>query len=70
MYEPAMPSRRTPPRSDATMKDLLHYCALGSDGALDRRMTAESLNSEAGRFFAGFTRVTGSIVTEQDISHI
>lgn len=33
-------------------------------------MTAESMDSQAERFFAGFTRVTGSIVIEQDRSHI
>ena len=60
----------TPPLGIATLKDFLRYYALGSNGALDRRMTAESLNSQAERFFAGFTRVTGSIVTEEDRSHI
>ena len=54
----------------ATIKDFLRFYALGSDGGLDVRMTAESLNSQAERFFAGFTRVTRSIVTEQDRSHI
>ena len=52
------------------MKDFFRFYALGSDGRLNPRMTAESLNSQAERFFAGFTRVTGSIVIEQDRSRI
>lgn len=60
----------TPPLDLATMKDLFRFYALGSNGRLNPRMTAESLNSQAERFFAGFTRVTGSIVIEQERSHI
>ena len=48
----------------ATIKDFFRFYALGSDGRLDPRMTVESLNSQAERFFAGFTRVTGSVITE------
>ena len=59
-----------PPLDLATTKDFFRYYDLSSDGTLDPRMTAESLNSQAERFFAGFTRVTSSIVTEQDRSHI
>ncbi|KAL9637832.1 MAG: hypothetical protein Q9164_001951 [Protoblastenia rupestris] len=54
----------------ATIKDFLRFYALGSDGRLDPRMTSESLNNRAERFFAGFTRITSSVVTEQDRSHI
>ena len=41
-----------------------------SDSTLNPRITADSLNSQAERFFAGFIRVTGSIVTEQDRLYI
>ncbi|KAI9807092.1 MAG: hypothetical protein M1825_005809 [Sarcosagium campestre] len=70
---PSKPSSLRPglPTLDvAIMKDSFRFYALGTDGRLDDRMTADSLNSQAERFFAGFTRITGSIVTEQDRSHI
>lgn len=39
----------------ATIKDSSRFYGLGSDGRVDPRMTAESLNSQAERLFAGFT---------------
>lgn len=39
-------------------------------GALDPRVTTESLHSQAERFFAGFARVTDGIVTEHDRARI
>ncbi len=45
----------------AIMKGFVRFSTLGSDGRLNPRMTAESFNSRAERFFAGFTTVAGSI---------
>ena len=59
-----------PPLDIPTTKDFFRFYALTGGGQLDVRMTTESLNSQAERFFAGFTRVTGSIITEQDRAHI
>ena len=59
-----------PPLDLPTTKDFFRFYALTDDGKLDIRLTTESLNSQAERFFAGFTRVTGSIITEQDRAHI
>lgn len=59
-----------PPLDLATTKDFFRFYASTSDGLLDPHITADSLKSQAERFFAGFTRVTGSTVTEQDRSHI
>ena len=59
-----------PPLDIATMKDFFRFYALGSNGRLDDKMIADSLNSQAERFFARFTRITGSIVIKQDRSHI
>ena len=51
------------------MKDFFPFYALGSGGILAGRMKLESLKSQADRSFAGFIRVTGSIITEQGQSH-
>ena len=59
-----------PPLDIPTMKDFFRFYALTGDGQLDVRMTTDSLNSQAERFFAGFTRVAGSNITEQDRAHI
>lgn len=59
-----------PPLDLATTKDFFRFYASISNGLLDPYITADSLKSQAERFFAGFTRVTGSTVTEQDRLYI
>ncbi|KAK3174043.1 hypothetical protein OEA41_001287 [Lepraria neglecta] len=59
-----------PPLDRATTKDFFRFYALTSDGKLAPRVTADSLNSQVERFFAAFTRLTGSIVTKQDRKQI
>ncbi len=54
----------------ASTKDFFRFYALTGDEKLDPRLTTESLNSQAERFFAKFTRVTSSIISEQDRAHI
>ena len=55
-----------PPLELPTVKQFFRYYALSSKGTLDQRMTAEALNSQVERFFAGFERTTGSKVICQD----
>lgn len=53
-----------PPLDLAITKDFFRFYTLTGGGQLDSRLIIESLNSQTERFFAGFTRVTGSIITE------
>ena len=49
------------------MKDSFRWFASKSTGRLDsEKMTAESLNSQAERFFAVFKKIAGNEVPERD----
>jgi hypothetical protein len=48
----------------ATVKDFLRFYAASSDPRID--MTSDSLGTVAEWFFAGFARVTGTTVEEED----
>ncbi|KAL2046205.1 hypothetical protein N7G274_001652 [Stereocaulon virgatum] len=58
-----------PPLDLATIKDFLRFIASVSDGIIDdeyKLVTADSLNTFAERFFAGFAQVTGNRIGEED----
>ena len=57
-----------PPLDLATIKDFLRFIALTSDGRIDEEKvaTADSINTFAEWFFAGFARVTGNQIEEED----
>jgi hypothetical protein len=51
----------------ATVKDFLRFYAASSDPRIDEEsMTPDSLGTVAEWFFAGFARVTGTTVEEED----
>jgi len=52
------------------MKDFLRFHAAISKGRLDRCTTVDSVNTFAEWFFAGWTRVTGGIISEDDRSEV
>jgi hypothetical protein len=56
----------------ATVKDFLRFQAATSRGIIDEegRITADSLNTFAEWFFAGFTRVTGTPTDERHRSEV
>ena len=52
-----------------TIKDFLRFIASVSDGIIDEEselVTADSMNTFAEWFFAGFARVTGNRIEEED----
>jgi hypothetical protein len=58
-----------PPLGLATIKDFLRFIASVSDGIIDDEtelVTADSMNTFAEWFFAGFARVTGNRIEEED----
>jgi len=58
-----------PPLDLTTIKDFLRFIASVSDGIIDdenKLVTADSMNTFAEWFFAGFARVTGSRIEEKD----
>ena len=58
-----------PPLDLATIKDFLRFIASVSDGIIDDEdelVTADSMNTFTDRFFAGFARVTGDRIKEED----
>ncbi len=56
----------TPPDL-ATIKDFLRFHVAISRGRIDdKRITVDSLNTFAEWFFAGFARVTGSLIDQED----
>lgn len=58
-----------PPLDLATIKDFLRFIASVSDGIIDDEtelVTADSMNTFAEWFFAGFARVTGNRIEEED----
>ena len=57
-----------PPLSLATIKEFLRFKASVGKGLLDKkkRITVDSLCTFSEWFFAGYTRVTGIIITEED----
>jgi hypothetical protein len=51
----------------ATIKDFLRFHVACSQGHINRdKMTVDSLKTYAEWFFAGFTRVTGTVVSRED----
>ena len=59
----------SPPLDLATIKDFLRFKASISEGRIDEeleRATADSLNTFAEWFFAGFARVTGNPIPKED----
>ena len=53
----------------ATIKDFLRFIASVSDGIIDDEtelVTADSMNTFAEWFFAGFARMTGNRIEEED----
>ena len=54
----------------ATNKDFLRFYALGSKGLLDDRAPADSTCIFAEWFFAGFQRLTGTAVDENERSDV
>jgi hypothetical protein len=59
-----------PPLDLATTEYFFRFYTSTNDGLLDPYITADSLKSQAERFFARFTPVTGNTVIEQDRLHI
>lgn len=56
-----------PPPNLATIKDFLRFHVAISRGRIDdERTTVDSVNTFAEWFFAGFARVTGSLIGEED----
>lgn len=57
-----------PPPNLATIKDFLRFHIAISQGRIDEggRITADSVNTFAEWFFAGWARVTGNTVDEDD----
>lgn len=58
-----------PPLDLATIKDFLRFIASVSDGIIDDEtelVTVDSMNTFAEWFFAGFARVTGNRIEEED----
>ena len=56
-----------PPPNLATIKDFLCFHVALSRGRIDdERTTVDSVNTFAEWFFAGFARVTGSLINEED----
>ena len=56
-----------PPPDLATIKDFLRFHVAISRGRIDdKRTTVDSVNTFAEWYFAGFTRVTGNLVNEED----
>ncbi|KAL2037204.1 hypothetical protein N7G274_010067 [Stereocaulon virgatum] len=67
--EPRRLEEGSSPLDIATIKDFLQFKASISDGRIDEeleRSTADSLNTFAEWFFAGFARVTGNPIPEED----
>lgn len=51
----------------ATIKDFLRFHVAISRGRIDdKRITVDSVNTFAEWFFAGFARVTGNLINEED----
>lgn len=58
----------TPPLDIATIKDFLRFIVAISSGRIDKqkRITVDSINTTAEWLFAGFARVTGNPIDEED----
>jgi hypothetical protein len=54
----------------ATIKDFLRFYIATSRGKIVAKPTADSVNSFAEWFFAGFTRITGTPTDEEDRSEV
>jgi hypothetical protein len=54
----------------ATVKDFLRFRAASGRGLIDKKITADSLQTFAESFFAGFTRVTGTPTDEGERSDV
>jgi len=48
----------------ATIKDFFRFYIATSDGRIVAKPTADSINTNAEWFFAGFTRITGTPIDE------
>lgn len=58
-----------PPLDLATIKDFLRFVVATSKGIIDdgqKKVTVDSMNTFAEWFFAGFARVTGNRIDEED----
>ena len=58
-----------PPLDLATMKDFLRFIIATSRGIIDdgpKKVTVDSMNTFVEWFFAGFARVTGNRIDEED----
>ena len=57
-----------PPLSLATIKDFLRFHVSLNKGRIDnkKRITVDLVNTFLKWFFAGFTRVTGTVVDDED----
>ncbi|MCJ1456183.1 hypothetical protein MMC28_006543 [Mycoblastus sanguinarius] len=55
-----------PPLDLPTIRDFLRFQAALGQGRLDSRITVDSLNTFTEWFFAGFARVTGNTIDEED----
>jgi hypothetical protein len=53
-----------------TVKDFLRWHAAISQGKIVKEVTSDSLNTIAEWFFAGFSRVTGTSIPEDDRSEV
>ena len=54
----------------ATIKDFFWFYIATSDGRIVAKPTADSINTNAEWFFAGFTRITGTEINEKDRSEV
>jgi hypothetical protein len=54
----------------ATMKDFFRFYIARSCGRIVAKPTVDSINTNAGWFFAGFTRVTGTEINEEDRNEV
>jgi len=49
-----------------TIKDFFRFYIATSCGRIVAKPTVDSINTNAERFFAGFTRITGTEINEED----
>jgi hypothetical protein len=53
-----------------TVKDFLHFHIATSRGKIVEETTVDLVNTFAEWFFAGFTRITGTLTDEEDMSEV
>jgi hypothetical protein len=54
----------------ATIKDFFRFHIATSCGRIVAKPTVDSINTNAEWFFAGFTRITGTVINEEDRAEV